>query len=65
MGAIRKLVLCGDFHCGSPRALVPPSFKTLEGNVIQQSGTFMLVWRNRTPPARRAWRGRGLRGLCH
>lgn len=43
-GAIRKLVLCGDFHCGSPRALMPPAFKTAEGNIVHQNTGQQWLW---------------------
>jgi hypothetical protein len=42
--AIRKLVVCGDFHLGSPRALMPPDFKTLEGNVVRQNAGQQWLW---------------------
>lgn len=44
MKPIRKLVVCGDFHCGSPRALMPPGFRTSEGNIVQQNVGQQWLW---------------------
>jgi len=41
---IRKLVLFGDPHFGSPRALMPPAFKTSEGQVVHQSPGQQWLW---------------------
>jgi len=44
MKPIRKLVVCGDVHCGSTRALMPPGFRTSEGNVVHQNVAQQWLW---------------------
>lgn len=42
--AIRTLVVISDVHCGSTRALLPPGFETLEGQVVAQNATQRWLW---------------------
>jgi len=41
---IKKLVIVGDIHAGSARALMPPRFKTCEGLVLDQSVGQQWLW---------------------
>ena len=41
---IRQLVVLSDLHCGSTVALMPPDFKTIEGQVLAQNALQRWLW---------------------
>jgi hypothetical protein len=44
MPKIRQLVIISDIHAGSTKAILPPGFKTLEAQPIEQSSIQKWLW---------------------